>query len=178
MTIDFNCDSCGRAMRVKDEMSGKKGKCPDCGSEIVVPAGGGGEDFMDVDLSGYQSEPVGSGALNINCPMCGESISKGSTSCPACGENLDAPQRKKKKSKSTAGENSQESKTAMQIFVTGLLGCFSPIVLIYGIIFLMKNPHDFPRKGLAIAGTIMHGFWVVVLIFRIMAIANGNNAGF
>jgi len=35
--IDFSCNQCGRKFRVKDEMQGKKAKCP-CGKSIVVPA--------------------------------------------------------------------------------------------------------------------------------------------
>jgi DNA-directed RNA polymerase subunit RPC12/RpoP len=37
MAISFACD-CGRKLRAKDEHSGKKVKCPDCGATITIPA--------------------------------------------------------------------------------------------------------------------------------------------
>ena len=37
MTIRFKCDSCGVAMKIKDELAGKKGKCPKCKSTFVIP---------------------------------------------------------------------------------------------------------------------------------------------
>lgn len=37
MAIPFTCPSCNASFRVKDEMAGKKGKCPQCGTGVVVP---------------------------------------------------------------------------------------------------------------------------------------------
>ncbi|MBI3821807.1 MAG: hypothetical protein HY289_03900 [Planctomycetes bacterium] len=36
MAIPFYCD-CGRAMRVKDELAGRKIRCPACGEVLTVP---------------------------------------------------------------------------------------------------------------------------------------------
>jgi hypothetical protein len=36
--ITFRCDKCGRELRVKDELRGKRGKCP-CGNALTVPVG-------------------------------------------------------------------------------------------------------------------------------------------
>lgn len=36
MPLAFNCD-CGRALRVKDELAGKKIRCPECKSILTVP---------------------------------------------------------------------------------------------------------------------------------------------
>jgi hypothetical protein len=38
MAIDIECQSCGKKLRVKDELAGKKGKCPGCGAIIDIPA--------------------------------------------------------------------------------------------------------------------------------------------
>lgn len=35
--IRFLCDDCGRRVSVSDELAGQSGKCPDCGSAVVVP---------------------------------------------------------------------------------------------------------------------------------------------
>jgi hypothetical protein len=34
--IEFRCEKCGNRFQVKDEMQGKRGKCP-CGNAIVIP---------------------------------------------------------------------------------------------------------------------------------------------
>jgi len=36
--ISFACGHCNKQFRVKDELAGKKGKCPACGQPIAVPA--------------------------------------------------------------------------------------------------------------------------------------------
>jgi len=74
-----------------------------------------------------------------------------------------------KSSKDLAKEK-QDKSTGLQLFLTGLLGCFSPIAFIYGIVFLVKRPYAFPNKGLAIAGTILHGLWT---LFLVVALASG-----
>jgi hypothetical protein len=40
MAINLSCD-CGKKLAVKDEMAGKKVKCPGCGSVLTVPAATG-----------------------------------------------------------------------------------------------------------------------------------------
>ena len=35
--IEFKCSECGKQLRVKDDAAGKKGKCPQCGTELAVP---------------------------------------------------------------------------------------------------------------------------------------------
>lgn len=35
--IRFICEECGRRVSVSDEYAGRSGKCPDCGSAVVVP---------------------------------------------------------------------------------------------------------------------------------------------
>ena len=36
--IQFKCSECGRQLRVRDDAGGKKGKCPQCGTVLLVPA--------------------------------------------------------------------------------------------------------------------------------------------
>src|SRR5277367_1465168 len=36
--ISFNCSQCGEKLKVKDELAGKKGKCPRCQHSVTVPA--------------------------------------------------------------------------------------------------------------------------------------------
>ncbi len=37
MAITVICPACGKALNLKDEFAGKKGKCPACGHVVVVP---------------------------------------------------------------------------------------------------------------------------------------------
>ncbi len=41
MPIEFRCESCSKLLRTPDESAGKKAKCPQCGTIVDVPAGGG-----------------------------------------------------------------------------------------------------------------------------------------
>ncbi len=36
--IEFQCLGCGKQLKVKDEVAGKKGKCPKCGAVLLVPS--------------------------------------------------------------------------------------------------------------------------------------------
>ncbi len=38
MTIKFDCPNCLRKLSVKDELAGKKGKCPGCQKNVLIPA--------------------------------------------------------------------------------------------------------------------------------------------
>src|SRR4051794_37619295 len=38
MTIAFSCPSCEHRLKVRDELVGRKVKCPSCGGGVVVPA--------------------------------------------------------------------------------------------------------------------------------------------
>ncbi len=38
MTISFSCSSCEHHLKVKDELAGRKARCPKCGDVVVVPA--------------------------------------------------------------------------------------------------------------------------------------------
>ena len=39
MAIALTCSECERDMKVKDELAGRKIKCPECGSVLMVPSG-------------------------------------------------------------------------------------------------------------------------------------------
>ncbi|MFQ3652148.1 MAG: hypothetical protein SNJ75_17655, partial [Gemmataceae bacterium] len=37
MAIEFDCEQCGKSLRVRDDLAGKRIKCPACAAVIVVP---------------------------------------------------------------------------------------------------------------------------------------------
>ena len=75
--IKFSCNNCGRKIGVKDELAGKRGKCPECSGIIVVP-----------------EKTI---LINFNCENCGEKISAPGTragkegKCPKCKHELVIP---------------------------------------------------------------------------------------
>ena len=40
MTVTFPCPGCGKTLRVREEMAGRRGKCPKCGAVFGIPAEG------------------------------------------------------------------------------------------------------------------------------------------
>ena len=53
MAINLSCE-CGKKLAVKDEMAGKKVKCPGCGSVLSVPSGQ--DEAVAEELSGHGGE--------------------------------------------------------------------------------------------------------------------------
>ncbi len=51
MAIEFRCAKCDKKLKVKDELAGKKIKCPGCGSATAVPAAEQQEHDPDLDTS-------------------------------------------------------------------------------------------------------------------------------
>ena len=57
--------------------------------------------------------------------------------------------------------------TSWQLLATGVIGCFSPILAIYGIVFLLRRPYSFPLKTLAVIGTVLHCLWTLLLVLAV-----------
>lgn len=55
-----------------------------------------------------------------------------------------------------------DATVALQILVTSVIGCFAPIIFLYGLIFLLTRSYPFPRKWMAIAGTVLHFIWTII----------------
>jgi predicted RNA-binding Zn-ribbon protein involved in translation (DUF1610 family) len=169
MSIEFVCDNCGQQMQVPNEKAGKSGKCPACGEHITVPSSE--DDFLSEGFSLYDKPAGAENGGKKPCPMCGEMIAAAARKCRFCGEQLGASIRDEELDQLVDEriKSKQASSTAIQIFITGLIGCLSPVIAIYGIVFLIRHPESFPRKTLAIVGTVLHCIWTVILLLLVAA---------
>ena len=76
MPITFSCPNpeCPRIFSVKDEFGGRTSKCPDCGTNILVPA--------------TQATPIPVPlpvSKDVFCTNCGNSVSEQAIACMSCG---------------------------------------------------------------------------------------------
>lgn len=77
--MKFQCPHCNRILNVKDEFAGKKGHCPECKGQLVIPI--------------MHTTPD-----SVSCPSCGEKVPSRDLVCMNCGFN----RRTKKKVAFTA----------------------------------------------------------------------------
>jgi len=63
MPVTFTCDSCNKRLRVKDELAGKKIRCPNCSEVVAVEPEAEGSDSGQVAPPPPASSPAESGPL-------------------------------------------------------------------------------------------------------------------
>ncbi len=89
MSATMNCPGCQTPLRVRDEMAGKKIKCPRCAQVVTVPAlevqtleevSSAEEITADPPAPKSTKEPAGTRP----CPACGERISVTARRCRHC----------------------------------------------------------------------------------------------
>ncbi len=110
--IKFKCSQCGTGLSVPQNLAGKTGKCPKCGSLITAapqaqPAASEPEAVAESSqpavstvAEGFEgntpvgwsdaapaAQPLPQGNL-INCPDCGRQISRLAPNCPGCGRPI------------------------------------------------------------------------------------------
>lgn len=140
MTIEVECSSCGKVLRVKDSNAGKRGKCPSCGEVVQIPELE--EDYYEaevVDDGGDEwDEAIDSGDDDrVPCSMCGEMIKANASKCRFCGEvfdeDLKQSERKKKRRKKRGGRYAADDEDMttgdwiVAVICSGI-GCIAGIV--------------------------------------------------
>jgi DNA-directed RNA polymerase subunit M/transcription elongation factor TFIIS len=97
MTATMNCPGCQATLRLRDDMAGKKIKCPRCAQLIKVPtpegvtaeaAAPGGEITAEVAAKS-EGEP----AATRRCPACGERIAVTARQCRYCQADVEEAER-------------------------------------------------------------------------------------
>jgi predicted RNA-binding Zn-ribbon protein involved in translation (DUF1610 family) len=108
MLAILDCPSCGRKLRLPEDLLGKRVKCPTCGGEFdATPPADGAKPNLSLDdpaapPAGGPASPVTSAAPGSSppppreegstryCPACGERVPAGSERCHYCGADLTA----------------------------------------------------------------------------------------
>jgi hypothetical protein len=100
MAIKVRCGSCGAGFQVKDELAGRRVKCPQCKQPIEIKASGGlatsgSRQFSAVPkahnplLDLLDEQDIRSVVRGRICEQCGCEVSPNAVVCVECGYNLE-----------------------------------------------------------------------------------------
>ncbi|MCD4783202.1 MAG: hypothetical protein K8T10_05140 [Candidatus Eremiobacteraeota bacterium] len=157
--MEFYCTNCGSTLKVEDRNQGKTVDCPHCGKPTAVPHAEG------TPTSAYARPGF------VKCPYCQTEIPANSTLCRKCGGKLQGnlpPGGYPPNNFMLEKENKKRSNEAIFILICGLLGCFAPVVAIYGTITLLKHK-DYPNRTLAIIGTVLAWIWTLITLMIVIS---------
>ncbi|HWE04739.1 MAG TPA: hypothetical protein VG326_20195 [Tepidisphaeraceae bacterium] len=106
MSIEFNCQGCGKHYKVADAMAGKRAKCKGCGQVVEVPTpvqepldvSGIDVDVVDVPPP-TPAKPISQRSVGAKtagapqdaparCPSCQAALAPNAVLCTACGFDL------------------------------------------------------------------------------------------
>ena len=160
MAIETKCAKCEKKLKVKDELAGKKIKCPGCGATVNIPGAGGKQDIHP-DLNSTES------ILNLNL----NKFKHKEIDPDDEDVNLDELEgavvlRKKREQQKNSGPPS-EPLTPTAWVICLLFGGFC---LIYPIVLLVQGKTSRGLKSLALAGGLQ-AFYTLVGVLYVVAIA-------
>lgn len=176
MAIEFHCPQCSKLLRTADDKAGRTAKCPDCGSSIQVPGGGGGDspyEFDDADTTaGDSSPPAESSAGMKPCPMCGQQIRAAAIRCRYCGETFGTPRRPRSRSSHLAPHRGGMI-LAFGILGWTVCGLFAPFAWVMGntdLAEMQAGRMDPSGEGLTQAGKIIGMIQCILMIVGIVIV--------
>jgi hypothetical protein len=177
MPIQFRCKQCGRKVQAPDSAAGRRAKCPDCQSIMIVPgAVSDAEEVVEAEevmpTQPAEGEAAGTYGLaapppqrdepdRTPCPMCGELIAAGAAKCRYCGEVFDPAlkrieDKKKKRQYSDDDTDLSTGDWLLAILCSGI-GC------IMGIVYLIQGK---PKGGKMLGVSLLF-----VLIWNVISFA-------
>lgn len=173
MSISFNCASCDKKLKVKEELAGKRVRCPECGAVQEVP-----EPMLEAEESPVSSAPAEGGYAMAPpeptkepaekrrpCPVCGEMILLDAVKCRFCGEIFDETlkraQQKKRGATAPADYDLGVAEYLVAILCSGI-GC------IIGIIWMIQGkPKGTKMFGISLAFIV---FWTIIRTLTTLAV--------
>ncbi len=169
MYFNFPCSQCGKNLKVREELAGRKAKCPHCKASLIVPqpAPAPVDEFPPaLDL----------GSLNLNDPLAGFSPTATATAPAAtttgAGVTIAAAQpaaAAKPQASASAGASSQDDGTNVSLVVTMLVG-FIATLAFYGVLYPVPPSYlrdlFYDRGWVTIAEAFLMFWAIAILIFK------------
>ncbi|MBN2313276.1 MAG: hypothetical protein JXM79_05060 [Sedimentisphaerales bacterium] len=102
--IQFNCEQCGRKISIQNEHAGKRGKCPECGAALVIPAKSSLFELHCQNCGQKINVPQTYAGKQVKCPTCKFIVAIPQTlespaepgvvrfTCPTCRNQIDEPE--------------------------------------------------------------------------------------
>ena len=90
--ITYRCDGCGHAVRVNDDLAGRRFRCPKCAQIGTIPSAL----LPPAESLAFSGVSVENGVIKFHC-ACGKKIGVALASsgvfvrCPKCGQTIRAP---------------------------------------------------------------------------------------
>ncbi len=168
MTIAVQCGSCHKRFAAKDELAGRKVKCPQCGGVLTIPKPGAGPEAARQgteprDDHAVASPPAGKAEspaagtargpekapdVEPKCPSCGASVKAGAVLCVQCGYGLQTGKKLK-----AGGSKKKPAKRAFPWLIVSIAGGACVALIVAGIIgYTMFLPGG--AIGLGSSGTL------------------------
>ncbi len=134
MAIGVKCPNsdCGKEYRLQDELAGRKVRCRECGTVIVVPSD------ADAELAFPRHHPA-----RLTCSNCGVVLGVRDAICPHCGYDV-------RSGVAVARREAQEKSSARDVLrrlLVPLLVVLAVAVLALGIFALLKLRDVWSTEG-------------------------------
>lgn len=164
MAIEFRCENCDKKLKVKDELAGKRIKCPDCGSPTGVPAAKSpAKQAPKPDLNSSES------IINLNLKKFKHRDIDLDEDDDFHIDELEGAvvQRKKREQQKLSGPPS-EPLTPMD-WVFGLM--FGGFCCIYPIVLIVQGHRSRGMKTLMLSAGL-NLFWIIVQVLTFVALSS------